>query len=303
MTIEQLKLFLQVTELGSFKKVAEQNYISQRAVSQQIKKLETELACQLFIRGYNNLTLTVAGDFFKQRCVTIINLIDDTSHKLRNITSSTNSLLSIGYFSPFDTFLIRPLLSSLSSSIQTDIIEEAPEHLISDILLNKLDCAILMDNYGSTVNFKQLGLKSITIYHDQMVIGVAKKLLPKLDHPLHLSSFKNLPVIYYNNEESSFLKTSFLASTDPGLNFSHVTRTSSYEQMQLLVSLGKAISFYPRSLISLLSNPSEGIQYIFPDEYEGKYFQFKLVYKKKVNPALQELIKVATTKKIIPNKK
>lgn len=38
MNIQAMKLFLQVVEWGSFQKVADQNFISQRAVSQQIKK-------------------------------------------------------------------------------------------------------------------------------------------------------------------------------------------------------------------------------------------------------------------------
>ena len=89
MNIDQIKLFIQVTELGSFKKVAEQNYISQRAVSQQMKKLEDELGAQLFIRGHNSITLTPAGKFFRERCVTITELLDDTSSKVRDISLDT----------------------------------------------------------------------------------------------------------------------------------------------------------------------------------------------------------------------
>lgn len=297
MNIEQIKLFIQVTELGSFKKAAEQNYISQRAVSQQMKKLEDELNAQLFFRGHNSIKLTTAGKFFKERCVTIVELLDDTSGKIRSISLKNELLLSIGYFSPFDTVLIRNLLTNLPNNIESSITEEGPEHILSDLLMDKLDCGILMDNYGYKVNFSKKKLKAITIHKDQMVIGVGKQLFNKMGKDFLLANLQDLPVIYYNNEESSYLKDSFLASLDPKLKFSYVDRTTSYEQMQLLVSLGKAISFYPQELITKLSNPTEQITYILPKDYQNKKFQFKLIYKKdNHNPALAKLIKQVTQK-------
>lgn len=48
MNEELLRLFLDVVQLGSFQKVAEKNYVSQRAVSRQIQRLEQNLHTQLF---------------------------------------------------------------------------------------------------------------------------------------------------------------------------------------------------------------------------------------------------------------
>lgn len=293
MNIDQIKLFIQVTELGSFKKVAEQNYISQRAVSQQMKKLEDELGAQLFIRGHNSIALTPAGKFFRERCVTITELLDDTSGMVRSISREAKSLLSIGYFSPFDTVLIRDFIPKLPATVQYSIIEEGPEHILSDLLLGKLDCGMMMDNYGYKIDFDKQQLRAITIHEDQMVIGISKHLLKQLGTNPRLADLQSFPVIYYNNEESSYLKESFLASLGPKLKFAHVERTTSYEQMQLLVSLGKAISFYPQELIAKLSTPADQIAYVLPTDYQNQKFQFKLIYKKdNHNPALQELLRL-----------
>ncbi|MGN1283645.1 MAG: LysR family transcriptional regulator [Limosilactobacillus sp.] len=293
MNIDQIKLFIQVAELGSFKKAAEQNYTSQRAVSQQMKKLEDELNAQLFIRGHNSIQLTPAGKFFNKRCITITELLDDTSRMARSISLKDESLLSIGYFSPFDTVLIRDFMAKLPTIVQSSITEEGPEHILADLLLDKLDCGILMDNYGYKVDFKKKGLTAVTIHEDQMVIGVSTRLFNRLGKDFRLAALSDLPVIYYNNEESSYLKESFLASLSPKVKFSHVERTTSYEQMQLLVSLGKAISFYPQKLIARLSTPADQITYVLPPDYQDKKFQFKLIFKKtNHNPALRRLIKL-----------
>lgn len=98
-------------------------------------------------------------------------------------------------------------------------------------------------------------------------------------------------MIYYNNEESSYLKESFLASLNSKLKFTHVKRAISYENMQLLVSLGKAISFYLQKLIKKVSSPDDQIAYILPKDYQNQKFQFKLIFKKgHNNPALKKPI-------------
>lgn len=49
---------------GSFTKAAEQYYISQTAVTQQIQQLEQTLGCELFDRSTRPVSLTSAGKSF-----------------------------------------------------------------------------------------------------------------------------------------------------------------------------------------------------------------------------------------------
>ncbi|NMA51862.1 MAG: LysR family transcriptional regulator [Peptococcaceae bacterium] len=61
MKFKQLEAFLWVTELQSFTKAARQLYMSQPAVSFQIKALEENLEVDLFQRGDKKVILTEAG--------------------------------------------------------------------------------------------------------------------------------------------------------------------------------------------------------------------------------------------------
>ncbi|WP_406946833.1 helix-turn-helix domain-containing protein [Lactiplantibacillus plantarum] len=45
-----MRVFLQVAQQESFDKVAQKNYVSQRAVSQLVKRLENEVNVKLFFR-------------------------------------------------------------------------------------------------------------------------------------------------------------------------------------------------------------------------------------------------------------
>ena len=51
MTLQQLRYFVAITQNSSFSKAAQLHYVSQTAVSQQIKLLEEEFQVPLFVRG------------------------------------------------------------------------------------------------------------------------------------------------------------------------------------------------------------------------------------------------------------
>ena len=60
MLLKQMKYFISVVECNSFTEAAEQCYISQSAISQQIKALEQELGVDLIKRNNRQFTLTPA---------------------------------------------------------------------------------------------------------------------------------------------------------------------------------------------------------------------------------------------------
>ncbi len=69
MHIETLKTFCDLVESGSFTKAAELGFVSQSAVSQQIKALETRFGCRLLERGSRRgVVLTEAGRQLYAEC-------------------------------------------------------------------------------------------------------------------------------------------------------------------------------------------------------------------------------------------
>lgn len=65
--IDDLVLFTQVIEHGSFSKVAELNKITKSVVSKRVSKLESELGVQLIYRTTRKLTLTEPGEVLYHR--------------------------------------------------------------------------------------------------------------------------------------------------------------------------------------------------------------------------------------------
>lgn len=64
MNINQLKYFISVAEYRSFTKAANQFYISQTAITQQIQALEESMGVTLIDRSRRPIMLTPAGNVF-----------------------------------------------------------------------------------------------------------------------------------------------------------------------------------------------------------------------------------------------
>lgn len=69
--LKRLKYFQSVVRLNSFSEAAEENYISQSAISQQIQALERELGFKLLERRNRTFALTPAGEYFCQKSLVL----------------------------------------------------------------------------------------------------------------------------------------------------------------------------------------------------------------------------------------
>ena len=72
MLYKQMKYFMTVVECNSFTEAAEVCYISQSAMSQQIKLLEYEIGVPLLKRENRKFYLTPAGEYFYRNCKNVL---------------------------------------------------------------------------------------------------------------------------------------------------------------------------------------------------------------------------------------
>ncbi|WP_349673111.1 LysR family transcriptional regulator [Lacrimispora sp.] len=95
MYIRQLECFVQLCETLNFNTTAELLYISQPAVSHQIKTLEEELGLKLFIRSKRDVSLTPAGLSFYNDIKDILTKTNLAIAKARNYSKDFKSNFSI----------------------------------------------------------------------------------------------------------------------------------------------------------------------------------------------------------------
>ena len=85
MYIDSFKVFCDLVQSGSFSKAAAMNSITQSAVSQQVRSIETRYNCVLVDRGHRNLSLTPEGEVFHSACEKIIGVWSEFEERLKDI--------------------------------------------------------------------------------------------------------------------------------------------------------------------------------------------------------------------------
>lgn len=104
--LNNLWIFAKVAEIGSFNKVAEQEYLSPNTVMRQITALEEELGgIKLFERNNKGSKLTKAGEMLYNDAKTILAECEESKQRIINEISSENSVrLAITYDTEFREF-------------------------------------------------------------------------------------------------------------------------------------------------------------------------------------------------------
>jgi DNA-binding transcriptional LysR family regulator len=102
MQLESLKMFVDVVETGSFSRAAQLNHVTQSAVSQQIRALETRYEQRLLSRSARQVTPTPAGERLFRGCKEILVRFGEVEQEIREqaqeVSGSANvsTIYSVG---------------------------------------------------------------------------------------------------------------------------------------------------------------------------------------------------------------
>jgi len=97
MHIETLKVFCDLVDLQSFSLAAERNFITQSAVSQQIRALEDKFKRRLLerIRGRREVRLTSAGEVFYREAKHVLAAYDQLQENLRGLVGKIGGTVKV----------------------------------------------------------------------------------------------------------------------------------------------------------------------------------------------------------------
>ncbi|MDR8394479.1 transcriptional regulator CynR [Aliifodinibius sp. S!AR15-10] len=115
MELRQLKYLLSIAEEGTFTAAADKLFISQSALSQQVKRMEEELGVPLFDRSRNRLQFTEAGELLHQRAKRIVKEVDEAKQAIDELEQLYRGTLKIGVVQTVNAYLIPHVVSSFSS--------------------------------------------------------------------------------------------------------------------------------------------------------------------------------------------
>jgi len=95
--LKQIKYFVTVVKCNSFTEAAEECYISQSAISQQIRALEDELGVKLICREKRKLSITPAGEYFYHQSLILLDEAEKLCQETVRLDKENNHQTRIGY--------------------------------------------------------------------------------------------------------------------------------------------------------------------------------------------------------------
>ncbi|MGN1158522.1 MAG: LysR family transcriptional regulator [Agathobacter sp.] len=145
MNIRQLEYFVAVSEHLNFTKAAQQFYISQSAMTLQIKALENELGIPLFNRTNRRVELTPAGRTFLDDAHAILRRTRDAVGRAKQASTVFTGHLSIGFVKGFEKTNLSDLLADFHiryPNISLNLIRENVSELYDGLFDHNLDFVI-----------------------------------------------------------------------------------------------------------------------------------------------------------------
>ena len=172
MELRHLRHFIAVAERLSFSKAAQALHITQPALSRQIKELEDELGCQLFVRKPTEITLTPEGLRLLERAVLLLRDAEDLKRELQTRGKAQRHRIRLAHFGTFIELYLVPFTQRVHTrhpQWNFDLLERDPADALPLLQRGEIDAAVL----GRPAAEKLRGLSTKVIWSETPVIVVA----------------------------------------------------------------------------------------------------------------------------------
>lgn len=113
MEIRQLRYFINVAETHSFSEASRICFLSQSAISQQIKQLEEELGTQLFLRNTHSVALTEAGEELLPLARQALKSFDSCHEHMNGIRGLLSGNLNLGMTEAMEPYVRHTVVEML----------------------------------------------------------------------------------------------------------------------------------------------------------------------------------------------
>jgi len=244
MEFSQIQSFVEAERRGSFRKAAKSLFVSQSAVSNRIRLLETELGAELFHRFRNGVTLTDAGRSFLPYATRALYALNEAKQVVPANRGSGRNLVTIASTRVLGTYTLPLILHKLKNKYP-DVrahINIVRSKEVLDLVVNK---------------HVQIGLSRGLVHPDVDTRRLFDEDLVLITHPSHkfvtvgdvdINEVATEPLILYSAESSYFLLIEQVCN-QAGITPNIEIRVDSVDSIKSMVEMGLGISFVPRSSI------------------------------------------------------
>jgi DNA-binding transcriptional LysR family regulator len=148
MHIETLKVFCDLVDLQSFSLAAERNFITQSAVSQQIRTLEEKFKRRLLerVRGRREVRLTPAGEVFYRESKNVLDCYDNLNESMRGLVGKIGGTVKVATIYSIGLHEFPPKVREFMSkfpSVKIDLEYSRTTRVVRDVLNGLVELGVV----------------------------------------------------------------------------------------------------------------------------------------------------------------
>jgi len=137
-----MRAFTRIVDLGGFAKAADSLHMPRASVTILIKQLEAHLGVQLLLRTTRQVTPTLDGQAYYQRCVSLLNDLDDAESAFSSVAKSPVGVLRVDMPSGFGRLILMPALPEFTARYPDLEMEVGMSDRPVDLIRDGFDCVI-----------------------------------------------------------------------------------------------------------------------------------------------------------------
>ncbi|MFB9862026.1 LysR family transcriptional regulator [Rufibacter immobilis] len=242
-------LFYEVARQLSFTKASQLLYISQSAISKQIKALEDHYKTGLFERHGNSVSLTPAGKLLFQKLEAVQHIQNDLHEELRLMNHGYQPQFSLvlGASTTISLYVLPPVLSAYlqqNPQVVLSLKNRNSENILKALLDHDIDLGIIEGiNKVSQVTY--------TPFLTDEVIAVCSRRNPLTSHELEVKDLFQVPLAL-RETGSGTLAVLEEALAQHGVKLSHLNvrvRLGGTEALKNFVRVDTCMAFLPRQAV------------------------------------------------------
>lgn len=242
--LELYRVFYTVAKCGSLTRAAEELFISQPAVSQAIKQLESQLGTSLFNRTHRGMELSVQGGklIFKQ-VEEALNLLESAENKLIELKTTATGTIRVGATdSIFSNILAEKIVNFNEKypAVKFELITGTTPETLNQLKENRCDVGFVnLPIEDKDVNFTG------TVAHLSDIFVAGKKYEALKGKKLNLKELQEYPLLMI--ETNTVARRAFSSYTQTlGIQLNPDIEVANWDLMLKLAANGMGIGCVPR---------------------------------------------------------
>ena len=248
MNLNQLKYFIAAAENRSFTKAATQFYISQTAVTQQIKALEEVLGVPLFDRTMRPIALTPEGQTFLLEAKKILNEINHAVSMVQEVSVGLTGNLKIGYVKGYEFGKLASIIKQFKEHFPNIFVSYYrcdTDTLATGLVNGEYD---LIFTWDSSELSRDCCINNLTIEESRLNVVMCKEHPLAKKQSIRRLDLKDENILYMTHSKDGnsigdrrFKDLYYKSGFKPNVLFN----SNDMESILMMISAGEGISIFP----------------------------------------------------------